>query len=222
MTKWHYAPLLGADRKGPREVSHESRVQGHGPGLEPDALLEEASLSDDDERRAWLAAMAVVPMATDELRSRTGSAVAPTPWRSSDVSLTDFADEVAGGAARVSASSGDGDVDAIRQFVSSVETPELGKVEFVVNRSDAGLRIVLEMENSPPAELIERERAVLLGALRAAGIAVLSFRILTRAGAGTTLAQDRQTTNGRMPNPLRESNPSSDSDDEDERLALIG
>jgi hypothetical protein len=72
---------------------------------------------------------------------------------------------------------------------TAVNTGALGRVSFVVDRSNDGLSIVVEVGSDAAAAAVDAERMTLLRTLRVAGLTVLSFRVLVRSGSGTALAQ---------------------------------
>jgi hypothetical protein len=150
---------------------------------------------DDETRRAWAAAFgASVPIApprTLGLGAAGESAPVPTPtvWRQSDVSMTEIADEIARvNGTPLKAESGEGSASVVSRLETVVNGGHLGTVSFVVDRSNAGVSIVVEVSTHEAAQAVDADRQTLLRSLRAAGLTVLSFRILNRAGTGTPLA----------------------------------
>jgi len=144
---------------------------------------------DDDVRRAWAAALSASvpaeplarPLALEESGSSGG-------WRPSDVSMTEMSDEVVRAGGRPVRTSSQPSLAIASRLETVVNTGELGRVSFVVDRSNAGLSIVVEVASDSAAAAVEAERMTLLRTLRVAGLTVLSFRVLLRAGSGTPLA----------------------------------
>jgi hypothetical protein len=74
------------------------------------------------------------------------------------------------------------------RLATTVDVSSIGRVSFCVDRSPAGVRIVVEVESEHAAAAVEGERLALLRTLRVAGLNVLAFRVLV---SGPTLAQQR-------------------------------
>lgn len=143
---------------------------------------------DDDVRRAWAAALsASIP--TTPLAVGLPASVSTAAWRPSDVSMTEMSDEVARAGGRPAAPSSQPAIAVASRLETAVTTGALGKVNFVVDRSNAGLAIVVEVGSAAAAAAVDAERMTLLRTLRIAGLTVLSFRVLVRGGSGTGLAQ---------------------------------
>jgi hypothetical protein len=104
--------------------------------------------------------------------------------------MTEFGDHLEPTDPRLTPTSG---TEAGASLVSHLETVvnagHLGRVAFVVDRSNAGLSIVVEVSGDAAARAIDAERQGLLRTLRTAGLTVLSFRILVRGAPGTPLAE---------------------------------
>jgi hypothetical protein len=145
---------------------------------------------DDDVRRAWARALTASvpadPFSRPVLGESPGSTAA---WRPSDVSMTEMNDEVVRAGGRPTRTASEPSLAIASRLETVVNTGELGRVSFVVDRSNAGLSIVVEVGNDAAAAAVDQERMTLLRTLRVAGLTVLSFRVLVRSGSGTPLAQ---------------------------------
>jgi hypothetical protein len=155
------------------------------------SVAERESVDRDEIRRAFaLAFSATAPgQAPAPLRFGEESLSTPTRWRQTDVSMTEFGDHVAEASGGLAAGAPDESTRAlVSRLSTAVNTSELGRVAFVVDRSNSGLSIVVEVENDAAYRAVETDKQALFGTLRAAGLTVLSFRILNRGGSGTGLA----------------------------------
>ncbi len=151
---------------------------------------------DDDVRRAWAAALAAsIPAAPQAMPLAAEASTAA--WRPSDVSMTDMSDEVVRAGGSPAAPASQPALAIASRLETAVSTSALGKVSFVVDRSNAGLSIVVEVDSDAAAAAVDAERMTLLRTLRIAGLTVLSFRVLVRSGAGTGLAQRTGGANGK-------------------------
>jgi hypothetical protein len=152
---------------------------------------------DDDVRRAWAAALAASIPADPLARALAPAtdAASTGAWRPTDVSMTEFGDEVTRAGGRPVRTTSDPALKIATRLETVVSTAALGRVSFVVDRSNAGLSIVVEVASDASAAAVDAERMTLLRTLRVAGLTVLSFRILVRSGSGTAIAQ-RQETEG--------------------------
>jgi hypothetical protein len=119
------------------------------------------------------------------------------PWRQSVGALTPGSSETLTGqnaahtqAATGSASSADGAPNPERVHLST-HVPDLGEVSVMVDRSAAGVRVVIGVEDAQAATLIDPERLRLQGALVAAGVGVDSIRIVQLDRRGTLLASSK-------------------------------
>ena len=164
-----------------------------------DTGADEAPLVDDDVRRQWAAALAASipadPLARGGLPS---DEVSTATWRRTDVSMTEFGDEVTRSGGRPEAGSSEPAIGVASRLETAVNTGALGRVSFIVDRSNAGLSIVVEVGSDAAASAVDAERLTLLRTLRVAGLTVLSFRILVRGGSGTAIAHrtERQHAKG--------------------------
>jgi hypothetical protein len=145
---------------------------------------------DDDVRRAWAAALAAsIPAAPPAIPFGEDAVASTAAWRPSDVSMTEMSDEVVRAGGSPAAPASQPTLAIATRLETAVSTSALGKVSFVVDRSNAGLSIVVEVDGDAAAAAVDAERMTLLRTLRIAGLTVLSFRVLVRSGAGTGLAQ---------------------------------
>ncbi|HEX4335181.1 MAG TPA: hypothetical protein VH062_04665 [Polyangiaceae bacterium] len=145
---------------------------------------------DDDVRKAWAVALAASIPAAPIARPGFGEASGSTgAWRPSDVSMTEMDEEVARAGQRPAGADSEPALAVASRLETVVNTGALGRVSFVVDRSNDGLSIVVEVASDAAAAAVDVERMTLLRTLRVAGLTVLSFRVLVRGGSGTPLAQ---------------------------------
>lgn len=156
-------------------------------GRERDDGTAQVRVDRDEIRRAFAAALAFTAPAEAPRPAHWdgGDASMPTRWRRTDVSMTEFAESVDGAAPGLAPAKADEKaISLVSRLSTAVTTAELGKVAFTVDRSNSGLSIVVEVENEAALRAVEADKRALFGALRTAGLTVLSFRILNRGGAG--------------------------------------
>jgi len=198
------------------------------PSAARDAGAEDAPLVDDDVRRAWAAALGASipadPLARPAL-SPAAETASTAPWRPTDVSMTEFGDEVTRAGGRPTRTTSDPSLKIATRLETVVSTAALGRVSFVVDRSNAGLSIVVEVASEASAAAVDAERLTLLRTLRVAGLTVLSFRILVRSGTGTAIAQrqvtESQHANGGSSTRSRYGRPLTE-DDDPECVDVVG
>jgi len=197
------------------------------PGFDTEAV---PSVEKDEHRRAWAVAMAATA-APEAVRSvGLGATELPVAWRKSDVSLTDLANEIARSESnRVQSSDMSEGTLTVSRLSAAVSLGELGDVSFVVDRSNQGLSIVVEVSNEQAEARVDAERNTLLRTLRLAGLTVLSFRVLCRREAGTPLAV-RGSANHARPSSFQRarggkpqgSSSEADPEDGDESFDVVG
>ena len=124
------------------------------PSAARDAGAEDAPLVDDDVRRAWAAALGASipadPLARPAL-SPAAETASTAPWRPTDVSMTEFGDEVTRAGGRPTRTTSDPSLKIATRLETVVSTAALGRVSFVVDRSNAGLSIVVEVASEASA-----------------------------------------------------------------------
>jgi hypothetical protein len=195
-------------------------------GSRHEVAQEAETPADDDERRAWAALLhtppetRALPMPRD---ARAGEA-STGPWRPGDVSLTEALDDVIGSPRAGGAGELRGTQDAIvMRLATTVDVSSIGRVSFCVDRSPAGLRIVVEVESEQARAAVDGERLALLRTLRTAGLNVMAFRILVNGPPGPTLAQQRRKSHVASD---QENDAGSESDtestDRHKRLRVVG
>jgi hypothetical protein len=181
---------------------------------------------DDEGRRAWAAAMgAAAPIAPGRAPlALEGPEPTPVSWRPTDVSLTDLAAALGQGASPAEPADGARTPRAVvSRIETAVETSALGRVRFVVDRSNAGMSIVVEVSSRAAADAVEKDRRLLLSTLRASGITVLSFRVLLRAGDGPNLAGERDVPHAaRSRQATRYRSSDEPDDDPSGRVEVVG
>jgi hypothetical protein len=159
-----------------------------GVGARPEGLegsareLEQRSTKKQAER--W--ARALLPHVSTQLPPP----VPPEGWRTSDGGLTPkvpVADAPLGLAADLG---GEGD-QAPGRIVVSVKSSDLGELSLVLDRSEAGLRVVIGIEDSASQNAMQPERDALVRQLQLSGLRVDSVQIVKQSEVGTLLAPPR-------------------------------
>jgi hypothetical protein len=184
-----------------------------------------ARTMDDDVRKAWAAALAAsIPAEPPARAAGAADAASTAGWRPSDVSMTEFSDELTRAGGQPVAESSEPVVAIATRLETVVNTGALGRVSFIVDRSNAGLSIVVEVGNDAAAGAVDAERLTLLRTLRVAGLTVLSFRILVRNGSGTTLADEPEGQHGKdvLSPRARYGRATRVEDDDPERVDVVG
>jgi hypothetical protein len=182
----------------------------------------------DETRREWAAAIAQAAALEPPRRlpAWDENDVAPADWRPSDVSMTAFGDEVVGSGEQAGMAQGsEGSKAVVSRLETVVNAGDIGQVNFVVDRSNAGVSIVIEVSTDAAAQVVDADKQTLLRSLRSAGLTVLSFRVLVRGGVGTPLAPSVAShANGVAKNQLRYSRHLGDEDDESdiENVDVVG
>jgi hypothetical protein len=97
------------------------------------------------------------------------------------------------GAATAALGGGDGTPNDERVHLST-HIPDLGQIAVVVDRSAAGVRVVIGVEDAHAALLMDPERARLQGALVAAGVGVDTIRVVQLDRRGTLLASKQNVS----------------------------
>lgn len=119
---------------------------------------------------------------------------ATEPWRPTVGALTPGSDPTLSGspagAYPTGAGGADGTPNAERVHLST-HVAELGEISVMVDRSEAGVRVVIGVEDARAATLIDPERVRLQGALAAAGVGVDSIRVVQLDRRGTLLASSK-------------------------------
>ena len=180
---------------------------------------------DDDVRKAWAAALAAsIPAEPLAHAAVSGDGVSTGAWRPTDVSMTELADEVTRVGGRPEAGQSEPAIAIASRLETAVNTGALGRVSFIVDRSNAGLSIVVEVGSDAAASAVDAERLTLLRTLRVAGLTVLSFRVLVRGGAGTALAEkpEGQHGDGVLKARARYGRTTQVDDDEPECVDVVG
>jgi hypothetical protein len=178
---------------------------------------------DDDVRRAWAAALAAsIPAAPPAIPLAADAPASTAAWRPSDVSMTEMSDEVVRAGGRPTATASQPTIAIASRLETAVSTGALGKVSFVVDRSNAGLSIVVEVGSDAAAAAVDSERMTLLRTLRIAGLTVLSFRVLVRSGAGTGLAHRTGGANAKGGTKARSHYGAPAEGDDEENVDVVG
>jgi hypothetical protein len=155
-----------------------------------DEVQERRSRSrEDDELLAALAAAL-----NGHAAPTNPQAVAPTAdlaerWRPTGGALT-------GPSTHIDAANASPGVDSAgpgteSRLVARIETPEMGTICVVVDRSESGMKVVLAIDHVGAARYAEAESPALVRALESVGLAVASVSVTPLTGSGITFAQVR-------------------------------
>jgi hypothetical protein len=117
-------------------------------------------------------------------------------WRQSGGALTGVAAPT-DAATEVSTSSSTGAAEESR-LVARIETPGMGTVCVVVDRSESGMKVVLAMNDASAVENANAERAALVQALEAIGLTVASVSVQRLEDGGISFAHVRDAHEARM------------------------
>ena len=162
-----------------------------GIGLGADPVL--AHARDEEERKTeeqaarWARALLphLIPQATP----------APTPegWRASDGALTLAKSGSAGPSAELEAS-GVAQENQQERVIISVKTASHGELSLVLDRSAAGVRVVIGVADPNAVAELASERDALSRQLLGTGLRVESVRVVPQGEVGTVLAPPRMVT----------------------------
>lgn len=134
-----------------------------------------------------------------------GAEGTPEAWRPSVGALTpgsnstSSSQNAAQAPSVIGAGVGDDGTPNIERLHLSTHVPDLGEVSVMVDRSAAGVRVVIGVADAQAATLIDPERLRLQGALMAAGVGVDSIRVVQLDRRGTLLALSKPSVS-RTPN----------------------
>jgi len=121
-------------------------------------------------------------------------------WRQTGGALTGTSahtDTAEAASVSSSASSFAGGVEESR-LVARLETPGLGTVCVVVDRSESGMNVVLAMNDASAFQDASAQRAALVQALEAVGLTVASVSVQRLGDAGISFAHVRDSHEARM------------------------
>jgi hypothetical protein len=88
---------------------------------------------------------------------------------------------------------GDGDSDALNRIQMRVNTAECGEVAVVVERAEAGLRVLIAASNPLATNTLHREASEMRRTLESQGHHIVSLKIIGMDRHGTELAKDGLT-----------------------------
>ena len=120
----------------------------------------------------------------------SGEAAVPAErWRQSGGALTGPSAHI--DASDAASTSGPGTAGTESRLVARVETPGMGSVCVVVDRSASGMRVWLGMDSGAAVDHVSAERGLLVRALEAVGLTVASVSVSRVADGGISFAQVR-------------------------------
>jgi hypothetical protein len=117
-------------------------------------------------------------------------------WRHSGGALTGTAAHIDGAEAPSMSSPGSETTES--RLVARIETPGLGSVCVVVDRSESGMKVVLAMDDAAAVRNAQADQAALVHALEAVGITVASVSVTRIGDGGISFAQVRDAHEARM------------------------
>jgi hypothetical protein len=119
----------------------------------------------------------------------TDSTTPAERWRQSGGALTGTATHIDGAATPSISTSGPETTES--RLVARIETPGMGSVCVVVDRSESGMKVWLGMDDASAVQNAQAERVALVHALEAAGLTVASVSVTRLGDGGITFAQVR-------------------------------
>jgi hypothetical protein len=156
----------------------------------------------------------------------------PEGWRTGDKPLTPSAGEaaqpgVSESATAALAESGDAEQpgeggDGARLSLT-VDAGDLGELSLVVDRTSAGVRVIIGVADAGAIAAVGPERAALERALTAAGLSIDSVKVVPQASAGILLAPTPKARMARTNEPRENADEASSNRKRTQRkLSLIG
>jgi hypothetical protein len=119
----------------------------------------------------------------------TDSTTPAERWRQSGGALTGSATHIDGAPAPSMSTAGPETTES--RLVARIETPGMGSVCVVVDRSESGMKVWLGMDDASAVQNAQAERVALVHALEAAGLMVASVSVTRLGEGGITFAQVR-------------------------------
>jgi hypothetical protein len=119
--------------------------------------------------------------------SLLGSSPTPGGWRAGDGVLTPEA-SLASSAAGLGGGDGTSEAKPAERMVVNVQTSDLGELSLIVERTDAGLRVVVGVGDARAMGQMLPEREALMRQLVNSGLSVDSIQIVAQSEVGTVLA----------------------------------
>ena len=114
----------------------------------------------------------------------------PGGWRAGDGALTPQASATPS-AAGIEDGEGAGEAKSAERIVVNVQTSDSGELSLVVERTDAGVRVVVGVGDAQAMSQMLPEREALLRQLVGSGLSVDSIQIVRQSEVGTVLAPPR-------------------------------
>lgn len=157
------------------------------------------------ELDAWAATLAHTLTQRIPPQPPPGPPGSTAAWRPSVGALTAGADSTSNAATTPNQHAAPGAGGATQETPNadrlhiSTHVADLGEIAVMVDRSHAGVRVVIGVEDARAASMIDPERARLQGALLAAGVGVDSIRVVQLERRGTLLASSKASVS-RTPN----------------------
>ncbi|HET9958233.1 MAG TPA: hypothetical protein VFQ61_27250 [Polyangiaceae bacterium] len=142
----------------------------------------------------------VLPPAAPETTAPAGS---PTTWRVGDGALTLARGVPLTAGSVTDPTQHDSPDDSLNRVHVTVRTPEMGDLSLVLERGEAGLRVVIGVENSNLGQQLLPEQRALVQSLVGSGVKLQSLSIVNQSELGTVLAQTANATRGARPGNIR-------------------
>ena len=151
---------------------------------------EDAERATEDQAARW--AQALTPHVIAQLPPAPvlGEAATPGGWRAGDGVLTPEA-QLAASNAGVEGAEGTADAKPTERVVVNVQTSDLGELSLIVERTEAGVRVVVGVGDAHALGQMLPEREALMRQLVGSGLDVDSIQIVSQSEVGTVLAPRR-------------------------------
>jgi hypothetical protein len=178
---------------------------------------EPAARGDEKAAEKWastLAASVLAKLPPPPPPLQSDIAAPAVAWRSGDGSLTQCTAATPGGESATPDNS---------RIALSIDAADLGKLSVVVDRTSAGVRVLIGVEGDHAASAIDPQTAALARALSGLGLTVSSVSVVRRDALGTDLAQRTQKpASAADDSNQREANRARESRQRKRRINLIG
>ena len=150
---------------------------------------EDAERATEDQAARW--AQALTPHVIAQLPPAPvlGEAT-PGGWRAGDGVLTPEA-QLTASAASAEGGEGTGEAKPVERVVVNVQTSDLGELSLIVERTEAGVRVVVGVGDAHALGQMLPEREALMRQLVGSGLDVDSIQIVSQSEVGTVLAPRR-------------------------------
>lgn len=145
-------------------------------------------------------AQVLPPVAAPAQAASSTAYASPSAWRHGDGVLTP------GGAVQLTANAAQGPArdEPEGRVLVTVRTADAGDLSLVLERGDAGLRVVIGVESAELGQRLLPEQRALIQSLVGSGVKVQSLSIVRQAELGTVLAPVRTAQDNSSPQSSRQ------------------